>query len=136
MFSPPSIIYNLMGILLLATKSIAVKRCVLQNSGEEFTCSFDTGPDFTLCLIRFITPSFETHDHQVVEPYPYSMIASLGSWLRIAQFLTFLPLVSVIIRVPSSVVSNKEVVVKTLRGFPQFGHVAQQSRPSALCTRE
>jgi hypothetical protein len=50
-------------------------------------------------------------------------MARLGPWLRIAQFLTFLPLGSVITRVPSSIVSNKEVVVKTLRGFPQFGCV-------------
>jgi hypothetical protein len=56
-------------------------------------------------------------------------IASLGSWLRIAQSLTFLPLDSVITRVPSSDISIKEVVVKALRGFPQFGHVAQVRKP-------
>jgi hypothetical protein len=78
MFPPPSFIYNLKSILLLATKFIAVKRCVLQIAIPNqriltITCTFDTGPDFTLCLIRFITPSFKTHDHQVVEPYPCSM---------------------------------------------------------------
>lgn len=47
----------------------------------------------------------------------------LGTWLRIVQSFTLLPLGTAINRVPSSNFFNK-VVVKALRRFPQFGNLA------------
>ena len=46
-----------------------------------------------------------------------SRLTRLGTWLRIAQFFTFLPLGSAINRVPPRRF-RQGVVAKTLEGFP------------------
>src|SRR3989338_1647691 len=42
--------------------------------------------DFTLSWIRLTRPSFPTNSHQVSEPQPYSIITSLGRWLRVFHY--------------------------------------------------
>jgi|688.fasta_scaffold234064_2 hypothetical protein len=74
-------------------------------------------PEYTLSLIGLIRPSFETHNRLLVEPSPCSIITSLGAWLRITQFFTFLPLGTTINRVLLKCFHYK-MVVKTLEGLP------------------
>jgi hypothetical protein len=107
---------------MLATKFIAIKPMCFTGFYEFFTHKTHltfriSGADYTLCIFRLIRPSQDTHEHLVVEPFPYPIIADLGTWLRITQSLTLLPLGSTINRVPS-LFFNNEVVVRALRDFP------------------
>ena len=74
-------------------------------------------PEYTLSLIWLIKPSFKTHNRLLSGPSPCSIITSLGAWLRITQFFTFLPLGTTINRVLLKCFHNK-MVVKTLEGLP------------------
>ncbi len=57
-------------------------------------------PDRPLSPLNLIRVSLRTDILAIVEKPPYPIITDLGSLLRIVQSLTFLPLGSVINRVP------------------------------------
>lgn len=64
----------------------------------------------------FILSLFKTHNHKVSEPF---------YWLRIIQFLTFLPLGTVINCVLAIWINSNGS--KNFRSFPQLGYVAVNS---------
>jgi len=74
----------------------------------------------SLKLIRLLRPT-NVHSLNLLHSL---ILATLGAWMRIAQSFTFLPLGTAINRVPLNLFRNK-VVVKALRGFPQFESVAK-----------
>lgn len=89
---------------------------------------FPKGADYILSYIKFAKLSFVTDNHLVSEPSPYSGIANLGAWMRIAQFLSFLPYTRQL-TCPDNPF-RLSLVDRTLRGFPQFDCLA--SGPETL----
>jgi len=63
---------------------------------------FQMGIDRTLSKLRVVKSSSFTDSLAIVEPEPYPTITDLGSQWRIVQSFTFLPLATVINRVPLS----------------------------------
>ncbi len=85
-----------------------------------YTLSFDIFNTYLKVGLDYILTLFykEDHNHLVVEPSSLKL-----AWMRIAQSLTLLLLEPVITWVPFSLFKEK-VVVRALRGFPQFECVA------------